>query len=1116
MSNEQDHLIITRGPRTGDLIVLSASPITIGRVQPADAVISKDSVSRQHARISREGSQYMVEDLGSSNGTFVNGQRIQGPTKIVNGDLVQLGTDVELRLVAAPVAPAVPAPGADRTMIEKPDAPAAKAPADSPNKTLMMGASDAADKAPAAESSDADVSNKTMMMGSGSGSSPVASDKTAMMSAASIPVKANPPQLVVNESGQEVKIYTLTAPRIRIGRQSDNDIVLNNRFVSRSHAELEKRGNDYYLIPSANLSNSLILDGQPVMEPVRLYHGAKIRIGGYAPGEIVALDFLAPLAEGGVASQQNIKFTENRLMKIGRNKDNDIVIPAPTVSQFHAEVEKIGKRFRLRDLRSSNGTFVNGKSITGETWVQPGDAIQIGPYRFVVDENEFAQSDQSEGGVRVEALGLNKWVSKDLNILQNISLVIQPKEFVVVVGQSGGGKSTLVDSIAGYRPATHGQVIVNGNIDVYKEFDAIRTTIGYVPQKDIIHMELTIFQALDYAARLRMPADTSEAERHQRIQEVMEDLDLAHRRDTQISSLSGGQQKRVSIGVELITKPGLFFLDEPTSGLDPGMETELMRLCRRLADQGRTIVMITHATKNVMLADKVVFLARGGYLTWFGPPEEALTYFDQFRSERERRASPMEFDNIYTLLDQDDLGSGTDWANRFKKDAAYKKYISEPLMGRDPAEQKTSSPLSKGKAASALRQFFILSDRNLKIMMRDKFSLVLLILVAPLMASLDFVLSSGIGRSPTSFAAGNFNEMITMLISITNTSVLVGGLAMMRELVKEREIYKRERMVNLQLSSYILSKVWIAFFLAIYQAICFTVLRYLAFDMPGGSEELTFFFITEFLLILSGTMVGLFCSALAPNANSAPLLLILFIIPQMVLSGALVKLPDATTVVAPMRWAFQSFVEISGVGSDVAADACWALPKDQQDALTLDQKNASCACMGQNALYEDSCNFPGLGKYYTSALDKPDPAKPVDPGPQPEKPALARAPQSPSNGDLQAYLKALTNYNNESAEQQNIYKDEIDAWQAKQEDYKDALKTYQVDITNLKVDRATAVGSAEATISRYKEQYGWTFINKNDRANYLQSLLTTWVAQLIICLVLFAGTVYMQKRVEVS
>jgi ABC-type multidrug transport system ATPase subunit len=164
--------------------------------------------------------------------------------------------------------------------------------------------------------------------------------------------------------------------------------------------------------------------------------------------------------------------------------------------------------------------------------------------------------------------------------------------------------------------------------------------------------------------------------------EVLEDLDLTHRKDVQISGLSGGQQKRVSIGVELLTKPGLFFFDEPTSGLDPGTETALMQLMRRLADQGRTIILITHATKNVMLADKVIFLARGGFLAWFGPPDEALAYFDQFRSERARRAGKIEFDEIYAILDDPSKGKAEDWAKRYRESNAHVEYVSKPLAGK--------------------------------------------------------------------------------------------------------------------------------------------------------------------------------------------------------------------------------------------------------------------------------------------------------------------------------------------------------------------------------------------------------------------------------------------------
>lgn len=1064
MNKIQEHLLITKGPRAGEKIPLPARSYTIGRESPVEVIVNLENISRKHLHISKGDSGYIIEDLNSSNGTYVNDVRIEKPYQIKDGDRIALGPDFEMRAV-------IP-------IVQQGDA------------TAFM-------------------------------PSPVTTSKT-LVGLEMPAVPTIPPSLVIYESGKEPRVFTLTMDRLRIGRKEDNDIVLDNRFVSRYHAELEKRGQDYYIIPVPSVSNPLLLDGRPVMQPARLQHGTKIRFGGFSAGEMVALDYLSPESE--LASHHKIQFTENRLMTIGRNPSNSIVLPSPTVSQFHAEVEKVGQRYRVRDLRSSNGTFVNGASVNGESWVQIGDAIQIGPFRFVVDENEFSQSDQSEGGVSVDIIGVNKWVTKSLNILQNISLAFKPKEFVVVVGQSGGGKSTLVDAIAGYRPATHGRIVVNKTIDVYKEFDSIRSTIGYVPQKDIIHMELTVFQALDYAAQLRMPADTTAAERKERVDEVMKDLDLAHRKDTQISRLSGGQQKRVSIGVELLTKPGFFFLDEPTSGLDPGMETELMRLMRRLADQGRTIVMVTHATKNVMLADKVVFLARGGYLTWFGPPEEALEYFDKYRTERDRRANAMEFDHIYTLLDDEELGSGAEWAQRFQNDSAYQKYISEPLQGESHARktdppQAAPKPLSKRNQISALRQFFILSMRNVKIMTRDWFTMALLLVTAPLMASLDFTLASGVGRDPFGFASGSFNDVVSSLIVLTNTTMLVGGLSFMRELVKERDIYKRERMVNLKLFPYVMSKIWVALLLAVYQTTCYVAIRYMAFDMPGGLEELALFFVTVYLLITAGMMLGLFASALAPNANAAPLLLIMFIIPQMVLSGAMMPFPAPARAPASSSWAFQAIIGISGTGSDVDRDACWNLSDDERDALTLDEKNAQCNCMGENALRKDFCGFPGLGEYYDKAIDDPDPVKPVEPGPQPAEPVLPDNPAEPEDPNnifaLQAYLSDLAAYNEEVSNLRNEYKDAMDAWQEEQENYKDELVAYQEELTEIKVKRAIAVGAAEASIQRYKKDFGWTFLNKNDREKYLGTIFGTWAAQVLIITVIFMGTLFMQKRRDV-
>ncbi|MEK6575215.1 MAG: FHA domain-containing protein, partial [Chloroflexota bacterium] len=485
--------------------------------------------------------------------------------------------------------------------------------------------------------------------------------------------------------------FTLTAGQYTIGRAEDNTIRVTSPIASRNHARLEKTPSGYHLTPLPEVLNPLSLQGRPLSEPHVLRDGDIFRIGGRDPGTMITFRYSDPATAA--EPKVDVDFGERAALSVGRDPTNDVRLDAPQVSRFHAKLEKIGARYRVRDLRSGNGTFVNGQRVEGEVWLDADDELRIGPYRFVMGADRLSQYDESGGGLRVEAVGLNKWVRGNLNILQNISLVIQPKEFVVVVGQSGGGKSTLVDSIAGYRPATHGKVFVNG-IDIYRNFDAIRSNIGFVPQRDIIHMELTVGQALDYAAQLRMLPDTTPTERRKRVSEVLEELDLAHRKDVQISGLSGGQQKRVSIGVELLTKPGLFFLDEPTSGLDPGTETALMQLMRRMADQGRTIILITHATKNVMLADKVIFLARGGYLAWYGPPDEALRYFDKFRSERDRRAGPMEFDQIYEILDDTRQGSPKDWHKRFQEHVAYQQYIAKPLRKTGAAAAAPAPPPS--------------------------------------------------------------------------------------------------------------------------------------------------------------------------------------------------------------------------------------------------------------------------------------------------------------------------------------------------------------------------------------------------------------------------------------
>jgi ABC-type multidrug transport system ATPase subunit/predicted component of type VI protein secretion system len=988
--------VLQDGSPAGKELELTLPEMVIGRDASADMVIDSPAVSRRHLRVISTNGQVRIEDLGSSNGTFVNGVRLTAPHTLQPGDVVQLGRAVSLTYVA-------------------------------PGRSVEPAAAQIETREEAG---------------------PGLQGMTVLASDLPPAAAGTPPRLVVTVAGSEPQTVDLTLAQVRLGRSPDNDVVIDSPIVSGHHAVLERGEDGYRLKVEAGTKNPVLYHGAPVAGDQALRDGDVLRIGSLDPGVMVTLFYEWPAEAALGLRTRHIAFGESSQLQIGRDPSNDIALDAPTVSRYHAVIERVGQRYRVRDQRSANGTFVNDQRIEGETWLAQNDSLRIGPYRFELDRDQLAQFDES-GGLQVEVLGLNKWVRKDLNLLKNISLLFRPREMIVVVGQSGGGKSTLVDAIAGYRPASQGQVLVNG-VDIYKHFDAVRDQIGFVPQKDIIHTELTVYQALDYAARLRMPADTSPEERHQRVTEVLQDLDLVHRKDVQISGLSGGQQKRVSIGVELLTRPGLFFLDEPTSGLDPGTETALMHLLRRLADQGRTIIVITHATKNVMLADKVLFVARGGYLAWFGPPDEALRFFDQVRSERDRRTRPMEFDEIYAVLDDASKGKAEDWAQRYQASTAYRQYIVEPLkaLGRDvesgAAAAAVAAPLAappvkpdrqdRSRRVSGWRQFGILSSRNLKILMRDRAGLILMLVSAPLVGMLDAVESVMLGRDLFSYEAGNMANAVTTLFNPVIFAIMIGALAMVREFVKEGEVFKRERLVNLKLLPYVLSKISLALILALYQGLVYVAIHYLVFKMPGGVTEFLLMYVTLVLATLSGMMIGLLASAVSPNANMAPLLAILLIIPQFVFAGALFPVPRALSAPISASWGFQSMVAISGAGSDVAGDACWQLPAEERDALTLEEKEArGCTCMGPNALDQASCNFPGLGQLDDPTLD-----------------ASAAA-----------------------------------------------------DPTQLGIARAAAVSRAESVIDRFNEDFGWAFADKDSPSAYRSALLTSWGAQVPIIVAFF-------------
>jgi ABC-type multidrug transport system ATPase subunit/pSer/pThr/pTyr-binding forkhead associated (FHA) protein len=873
-------------------------------------------------------------------------------------------------------------------------------------------------------------------------------------------------------SGDEVREQDL-AQVTTIGRADDNNVILSHPAVSRYHARLEWVSDILY-ITDLGSTNGTQVGGVKIEPnvPYGLKDGDVVQIGIFT----LKLHLHHIVSGQGVPKTQKLALHGQASLTIGRDRVNDIVLPHPVVSRKHARITRTGGdgEYKIEDLGSTNGTFVNGKRVVEPRTLYRGDSIHIGPIKLIFEVEKLTAIDESLD-LRLDAFHLTKFVSKDKNLLKDISLSVEPREFVAVVGVTSAGKSTLLDALNGFRPATSGKVLVNGN-DLYSNFDAYRTQLGYVPQKNIIHMELTAYEALDYSARLRLPADTTPSERHQRVMDVLEKLELTERKDGVIRDLSGGEQKRVSIGVELLTQPGLFFLDEATSGLDPVTERQIMRLLRKLSDEGHTIIIVTHTTKNVMQCDQVVFLARGGYLAYYGPPQDALTYFDV-----------KDFDEIYDKLQRE--RSPEEWAQLYQQSEQYRKlvaarsrdYLIKPSAVTSPGiiYQQPGATL---KRISALHQFAILSRRNLNVLIRDKVSLALMLLMAPLIGSLDFVF-----WKPGVFAAdgGDATKAVTNLFLAAVICFLVGALSSMREIVKETDIYRRERMVTLKIVPYVVSKVWMALLVALYSAGVFALFMKLAGDWPPPELMLSVYS-TLTLAIMAGALTGLLISTLSPNQNVTPLLLLLFLVPQIIFggimpTGQLGKAGRAISQVVTTNWAFESLVTISGMGDCMAKDPCWQLPKDEREALTEEDKIERCSCMGPNLF--SRCCFPGMLDFYDPAVETPEPAQPPKPGDPPAKPGESppqpgERPEDTFSQEFQDWEKSTKQYQKDIdayGETMEQYRKDMEAYREKMERYEDDLKVWQDQYRSWKESRSKAIGQAEAIIKRMYEDYGHAF-----------------------------------------
>jgi len=879
---------------TEELPVTQAT-VNVGRAADNDLNLPYATVSLHHARILADTSGCGVMDLGSSNGTRLNGVEI--PIKVVQalreGDLVEIGP-FQLRFHASQGA-------------------AAPAEARRPE--------------------------------------PAAGTAAAVMAAAerrpghTVVLPPDLPARLIVSTPEWTREFPLKKDSVTLGREPDNDIVIDAEAVSRHHAAMKRRG-PAYLITDLESTNGINVGGELVKEKLLVpgdhvcighsvtleYRGAEDLVADMAAAALVGPGRGGPGAAASAAQAPAAPVYDIRdghSIILGRGDETGVHMAHPQVSAQHAEVQRHADQYVIRDMGSSAGTYVNGRLVSQQA-LRENDVIRIGPNQLVFEAGRLRLTSQ-EGSLRLDAFHLSKVVGKGQRILQDVSLSIKPQEFVAVVGGSGAGKSTLVNALCGFKPATEGAVLLNG-VDLYNNFDAYRNEMGYVPQDDIIHLDLPVSKALDYAARLRMPADTTRHEREQRVREVIDELDLKACAERTVRQLSGGQRKRVSIGVELLTRPSLFFLDEATSGLDPATESQMMKLLRKLADQGRTIILITHATKNVMACDKVVFLVRGGLLAYFGPPEDALEYF-----------GVEEFDEIYERLESG--GSPEEWAQRFLGSRQLQEYVVKPLSevagGRSGsgggfdggygaggafAAGRTAAPGAKTRRSSSWNQFLILSARYLDIIRRDKKTLILLLAISPVLGVLDFITWK---RNLFDPVHGSATKVVTMLFMACLIGVLVGTITSVREIVKEDAIYRRERMVSVRVFPYVASKVAVGSLFALYSAVILFLFKVTAVDfghLSGiGYVELL---VTFALVTFAGLMWGLLVSAVAPTEDRAMLLVILVLVPQFIFSGGMMPVSDLGIVgkvfgvLTSSRWGLGAMATIAQIktGAGKAAD----------------------------------------------------------------------------------------------------------------------------------------------------------------------------------------------------
>ncbi|MEV7568532.1 FHA domain-containing protein [Streptomyces tanashiensis] len=892
----------------GDAMLMSASRVyRIGRDPSSDIVLADARASWHHAVLSAGGGHWTLVDEGSTNGTFADGLRVARPREVGPGTVVRFGHPADgpraVLSTGAPARPPDPAPAAE-AVAAGPPAEAEAGPADI--RPTPAGPAVAADPVPAGPAEAEPVP---------AGPPAEATPTPAGPPAEATPTPAGPPaDAEPAPAGPPAEPEPAPAPAPPPAPSAEGPPADAAPVPASVH------------LPKAPLPEAPGPDTpapeppSPVEPPPGTPRPEAPRPGAPEPeaprpGALRPPSVSHPAATGTFRQPTSVRPLPAHSIRIGRAPDNDVVVADLVVSRRHAELRAHPDgTYWIHDLGSHNGTFLNGAPVV-DARVTAEDIVGIGRSAFCLIGGKLVEfTDTGEVSLDVRSLAVTVDHGRK-TLLDEVSFPVGQKCLLAVVGPSGAGKSTLLGALTGQRPADRGTVLYDGR-DLYRDYAELRQRIGLVPQDDILHLQLTVRRALGYAAELRFPEDTVAAERRARVDEVIRELGLVERAEQPIHSLSGGQRKRVSVALELLTKPSLLFLDEPTSGLDPGMDRSVMHMLRGLADDGRTVVVVTHSVLSLDVCDRLLVLAPGGRVAYYGPPADTLGFFgfeqwpeafEAFENDRDR-----------------------DWAGQYRSSRFHRRYIADATARPDvpvPAAGRTGTgpgpePGPPPKAQSWGSQLRTLVRRYAAALAADRTFLAIMIALPFVMGAMARALSEG---------SLNPESTLNVLLILCVGGVLTGAANAVRELVKERTIYRRERAVGLSRSAYLASKVVVLGLITVVQAVVLTLVALIGvpLNVPGGKgvlmPPLVEITLAVALLAFTAMMLGLLVSALVRKEEVTMPLLVLLAIVQVVFCGALLKVRGTPVLeqlawLVPSRWAFAAMGATIDIGKTAPSE----------------------------------------------------------------------------------------------------------------------------------------------------------------------------------------------------